>query len=190
MPSYPHVRSIPTFPVALVGIAVFAAGLLVSLAQNPSLGVHAQTDCVQPADGGCPMQLNISVQAAIDDPTVTDIWLLNVPVTNDFVVLLTNLPGDYEVWVYSPNGSLLGMADSNGTDDKVVQVSNAGTGTYTIQVDSANGDSSEDRYTLVAISAPQLLPVPPTPGDVVVPTPAPVTVPFNSYSTPSTFLPY
>ena len=142
--------------------------------------------------------MNSTVQAAITDPSDVDNWNLDVEVGNDFAVTLTDLPGDYEVTVYGPDGSLIGNDSDPGTDDKSVRVTNAGLGTYQIVVDSASGDSSNDPYTLVVAAVPVLFPPTPVPAPgggptpVLTPAPLPTPAPFNSYGTPLpvNFLPY
>ena len=61
------------------------------------------------------MELNSQVTAALTDPAAIHNWLLRVPVNNDFTVVLTQLPGDYELSVWGPDGQLLGSSNFGGT---------------------------------------------------------------------------
>jgi hypothetical protein len=166
-------------PVVLLGIGAFAAALVVAFGRHPATRVLAQDACAQPSSSGCPIELDAIAQAAITDPAATHNWLLNVPGTNDIVVALGNLGGDYQLWVYGPDNSLLGISNNPGNANEEVRATNVGTGTYWIVVDSPSGQASELPYTLFATNAaPQ-----------AAPAPAPT---FSSYSAPAprTFLPY
>jgi hypothetical protein len=159
MPSAPFARSIPTLAITLVGIAAFAVGLSAVLWRDPASDARAQEICTQPLDTGCPMQIDIPVTAALNDPTTTHNWLLNVIVQFDLRIVLTNLPADYQLWVYGPDNSLLALSNNPGTEDEVVNVGFIGVGYYWIVIDSPSGESSDAPYTLNAttvapVSAP------------------------------------
>lgn len=164
--------SLHTPAAIIVGIAVFVAGLVASLSRGTGPGVHAQPDCVQPAESGCPLGLNNIVQASLTDATSTHNWLLEVPTGDDFILTLTSVPGDYDLTVYGPDSSLRGVAEGVGASDKMIQVGNIGVGTYWVTVSSPRGDASATPYTLIAASM--------------------VTIPFTTYGAPPTspFTPY
>jgi hypothetical protein len=161
MPSTNHPRAISTPIVILAGIAAFAIALLITLSRTPAPGAHAQDSCSQPSDGGCPMELNGSVSAALTDPTAVHNWLLRVPVNNDFTVVLTQLSGDYRLSVWGPDGTLIGSSNFGGTEDEIVLVTNTGTGSYRIVVDSPSGDASSDPYLLLATATGEVVPFDP-----------------------------
>jgi hypothetical protein len=150
MPSAPSVRSLPTLAIVLAGIAAFTVGLSAVFWKAPASEAQAQEICAQPSQTGCPMQLDIPVAAALNDPATTHNWLLNVITQNDLRIVLTNLPADYQLWVYGPGDSLLALSNNPGTQDEVVNVGFIGIGFYWIVIDSPSGESSELPYTLNA----------------------------------------
>src|SRR5579862_6482016 len=111
MPSIPQTRSFPISVLVLIGVAAFALGLLATMSTIGPHGAHAQDQCDPTQPGGCPIPLNSSATNAITYPSQSDTWTVDVEVTNDFFVTLTNLPGEYEETVYGPDGSLLTTAD-------------------------------------------------------------------------------
>ena len=171
MPVASLARNTPMLVIAFVGIAAFAVGASTTLWRAPAPGAHAQEACAQPSESGCPMELQTPVGAALNDGTTTHNWLLNVTNDLNFTVALTNLYADFQLWVYGPDNSLLGLSNNPSTQDELLIIGNIGTGTYWIVVDSPSGEASEEPYTLVATAAPA--PAPPVPG-----------------ATPSTLSPY
>jgi len=174
MPSN-HTRAISNPMVILSGIAAFVAALSFTLLRASAPGAYAQVSCSQPSSAGCPMELNSSVSAALTDPTAVHSWLLRVPVNNDFTVVLTQLSADYELSVWGPDGALVGSSNFGATEDEVIGVTNKGTGTYRIVVDSASGESSADPYLLLATTVSEIIPF-----DPYGPLPPPATT-FSPY---------
>jgi hypothetical protein len=150
MPLATNTRSVPMVMAVISGIAAFAVGVLVTFSGAPSPRVLAQSDCTQPSGDGCPMALDSTVSAAMNDASASHKWLLNVSDSADFVVTLKNLPADYKATVASPDGTPLGEASAAGTADKSVQITNAGIGAYTVTITSQSGDASDSPYTLIA----------------------------------------
>jgi hypothetical protein len=167
------------FPVLFLGIGAFAAALFVAFTRQPAPHVLAQPTCSQPSSDGCRIELEYVAQGSITEPTAKHNWLLNVQVNTDVVVALGNLAGDYQLWVYGPDNSLLGISNNPGNANEEVRATNVGTGTYWVVVDSPSGQVSEAPYTLFAIAAA------PQEGPAAAPT-------FGSYTTQParTFLPY
>ncbi len=182
MPLASLARNTPMLVIAFVGIAAFAVGVFTTQWSAPATGALAQEACAQPSASGCPMELQTPVGAALNDATTTHNWLLNVTNGQDFTVALTNLFADYQLWVYGPDNSLLGLSNNPSTQDEVLTVSNIGIGSYWIVVDSPSGEASEEPYTLVVTTV--AAPAPPVPGAT------PSTLSPYGTPLPQTFLPY
>lgn len=180
MPHSTHGRSSQFIPILLLGVGAFALALVAGLARSPAPRVRAQETCVQPSAAGCPLELDTVAQAAITEPGAVHNWLLNVQVPNEILVSLGNVGGDYQLWVYGPDNSLLGISNNPGTENELLNVPNVGPGTYWIVVDSPKGETSDLPYALFAVAVP-----PPE----AAPAPAPS---FSTYAAPGPrgFLPY
>ena len=181
MPLTRSARPFPMLLAMLLGAGAFAVGLVTAVTRGPVLPVHAQDTCVQPSSSGCSIELSFVGQSVISQPTQVDNWLLNVNVPNEIVVSLGGLGADYQLWVYGPDNSLLGISNNPGTADEVLRVPNVGPGAYWIVVDSPAGQVSDLPYAVigVAAAAPEAA--------------APAAVPFGTYEGPPparTFLPY
>ena len=163
--------------VVVIGLAAFALGLATMAVRGPGHGAHAQDlppgYCAQPNPDGCVLFFETPAQSMLNDPTAAHTWLIDVPDATDFYVAVANLPADLEVWVYGPDNSLLAQSNRPGLQDEIVRVNGAGAGTYSIIVDSPNGDSSIDLYTVLATTSTLVL------------------EPFDAYGVPSQYiLPY
>jgi hypothetical protein len=175
MPSTSKASSVPILGLALIGIVVFAMSLLTTLSAAAPRGAYAQEgepeaqpeqavpeaepECRQPAESGCPMAIGRLARAAMSQVGVTHNWILDLGVNNDLTVTLFNLPTDLQLSVYGPNDSLLGQVSDLGVTQEVLQITNVGTGTYWISVDSPNGGSSPEPYMLIAtLVAPEVAP--------------------------------
>jgi hypothetical protein len=175
------VRSSQTLPIALLGISAFTLALFVNtLTRGPVVRVLAQTPCAQPSSEGCPMELDLLAEAVIAEPTAVHNWLLNVPGSNNIIVTLGSLAADYQLWVYGPDNSLLGISNNPGIASETVNATNVGPGTYWIVVDSPSGEIAEQPYALFAVA----------PATEPLPEPAPVFRTYEPTPGPRTFLPY
>ena len=74
---------------------------------------------------------------------------------------LVNQPGNYELWVYAPDNTLLGISSDDAIVDRKVQVTNQGVGNYWVVIKSHNGDCSANPYTLYSstITAVTAIPI-------------------------------
>lgn len=63
-------------------------------------------------------------------------------------VRIYNLPADYDLELYSSNGTLLGTSANGGTANEGVYFNASGTGTYYVKVYGYNGASSNTAYTI------------------------------------------
>ena len=151
-----QLRPFPVF-LGFIGIAAFGLGLLTILFRGPAPGAHAQgvilNDC-QPNPDGCWVSLEVPVQSVITDPSVAHTWLVDIPEGTDFSAAAANLPADFRLSVYGPDGGLITLVDHSGYQDEIVQVTNRGAGTYSLVVDSPSGQVSEDPYTFLATLEP------------------------------------
>lgn len=184
----------------LVGIGLFAVTVLWPFAQNASLASQAsllafqEPECVQPADVGCPIFFGAPASAVLDDNGVTHLWLLFVPEGTSFEVWLTDLPTPYELALYAPDDSLLGIATNEDSDLVLLALEAAGEGQYSITVASPFGELTGDPYTLLAASAAPSEPAaaPPAPGPAATPVPTATPSVRDPYAIPTrtTALPY
>jgi hypothetical protein len=181
MSSLKRMRSSQTLPIVLLGVSAFTLALFfTTLTRGPAVRVLAQTPCAQPSSAGCPMELDILAEAVISEPTAVHNWLLNVPLTNDITITLGSLAADYQLWIYGPDNSLLGISNNPGTASETINATNVGPGTYWVVVDSPSGAIAEQPYALFAV-APSVEPLP---------VPAPVFRVYEPTPGPRTFLPY
>ncbi len=66
-------------------------------------------------------------------------------------VSLTSLPGDYDLFLYNPTGTLVGSSENTGTTSETIKYNNGVVGTYKIKVIGYNGaTSSTIAYKLLA----------------------------------------
>lgn len=63
-------------------------------------------------------------------------------------VRIYNLPADYDLELYSANGTLLGTSANGGTTNEGIFYNASGTGTYYVKVIGYNGASSNTAYTI------------------------------------------
>jgi len=63
-------------------------------------------------------------------------------------VRIYNLPADYDLELYSSNGTLLGSSANGGTTNEGIFFNASGTGTYYVKVFGYNGASSNTAYTI------------------------------------------
>ena len=147
-----HARPFPVF-VGFIGLAAFGLGLLTVFFRAPAPGAHAQgvilNEC-QPNPDGCWVDIEVPTQAAINDPSIAHIWLVDIPEGVDFSAAAANLPADFQLKVYGPDGDLISLVNHPGYQDEILNIVNRGAGTYSIVVDSPGGQVSEDPYTLLA----------------------------------------
>lgn len=108
----------------------------------------------------------------IDLPSDVDHWKFVNPVSGTVTVSLTNLPDDYDLYVMSTGGQLLGYSLYAYTHDDVVTLDLAA-GEYVAKVLPYTGHSSTPYR--ISVSTPQVVePTPdPTPTDSESPTPEP-----------------
>lgn len=87
---------------------------------------------------------------AISSATDVD-WFKFTPSTSTTIsVNLTNLPADYDLYLYNASGTLLGRSWNSGTSSESLSISASGGATYYIRVVGYNGASSTQKYSLRA----------------------------------------
>lgn len=95
-----------------------------------------------------PATVNQDLTASINPMGDTD-WFSFQNTANqpNVQVLLTNLPADYQLIVYKPNGGYVASINS-GTNPESVVINNAAIGTYYARIYGSNGANSPSCYTL------------------------------------------
>lgn len=160
---------------------VLSSGLLVSAATAGPIasfaGVAAQASCVQPALEGCPLPLQGEVMAAITEPEQVHMWHLTLSSTRPLQLRLMQLPVDYDLHVFGPDGLKLDSMQE-GTADDAIEIESAPAGVYQVYVNSPWRQTSDAPYALM-VSAPEPQP------EMPVPTPVPTQIPIPAPATPA-----
>jgi hypothetical protein len=96
--------------------------------------------------------VNTPITALIS--TATDLDYLkfsNTSQKKNIKVTLTNLPADYDLRLYKPNGTLYATSQNTGLTNETITYNNAPSGTYTLMVYShSTGYSNFSCYTVTA----------------------------------------
>ena len=84
--------------------------------------------------------VNSNINATIGSSTDNDYFKFSTTTTlKNIRVTLDNLPGDYDLRLYSSTGSLLGTSQNGGTTSETLKYNNAKAGTYYARVSGYNG---------------------------------------------------
>ncbi|SDF76945.1 pre-peptidase C-terminal domain-containing protein [Chitinophaga filiformis] len=89
------------------------------------------------------ISVNTEINSQIASSTDVD-WFKfsNTSAQPHIEVLLSNLPGDYDLYLYDSTGSLLGSSENGSTSSERIVYNNGPVGTYYIRVVGYNGASS------------------------------------------------
>ena len=154
----------------VAGLGLFALGVAVSRSQP--------LDCVQPDPVGCPMPLDQPVAGLMSGDVLIHRWRIEVPASGDGTanlwVTMPVPPADYDLYVATADGTLVGRSIEVGPVDESVALTGIAPGTYIALVVSPRCEKSNLGYVLMASStrAPSLAPIaqspdlPPMPPDV------------------------
>jgi hypothetical protein len=96
----------------------------------------------------CEVSLESSVFQTIERPGGANYWWLTVTDPGGFRLQLTSEGANYRLYVYSPDGTLLGLQSRLGAADLVIEVPQAPPGRYSIIVDRPEGPVGERPYEL------------------------------------------
>jgi hypothetical protein len=110
-------------------------------------------ECIQPSDGGCPVELNQAVTAVLANASDVHAWRVVIGQVVPLHIVLTDLLADYDLHVYGSDGTLLGESTNEGTQDDIVDLPAAAAGRYIIYVNSPRGAVSTTSYTLAATAS-------------------------------------
>jgi len=95
-----------------------------------------------------PATANQDLTASINPMGDTDwFYFQNTANQPNVQVLLTNLPADYQLIVYRPNGGYVASINS-GTNPESIVINNAAIGTYYARIYGSNGANGPSCYTL------------------------------------------
>lgn len=84
--------------------------------------------------------VNTNLTARIGTSTDRDWYrFANTPSNSNIRIDLTNLPADYDVRLYNPSGTQIGISQNSGTANEVIIFNTTVVGTYRIQVYGYNG---------------------------------------------------
>jgi hypothetical protein len=80
------------------------------------------------------VSVNTNISAGINSSTDLDYFKVVTTVPSNFSIVLSNLPLDYDLYVYSSGGTLLGSSANGSTLNETVNLTNLAAGTYVIKV--------------------------------------------------------
>jgi hypothetical protein len=94
--------------------------------------------------------LNQNISAVIGTSSDVDFFKFTTnSAAPNFKVTLTNMPKDYDLVLYGPGGTQIGVSQNAGTNSESVTYNGTVAGTYKVQVFGYNGAfSASDCYTL------------------------------------------
>ncbi|MES2429732.1 MAG: zinc-dependent metalloprotease family protein [Bacteroidota bacterium] len=79
------------------------------------------------------------ISAAIGSSTDVDYYKIVTTATGNITVALSNLPGDYDLYVYNSAGTQLGLSENASTNNESVALTGQAAGTYYIKVIGYSG---------------------------------------------------
>lgn len=85
---------------------------------------------------------NTVISAGISTPMDVDYYKFYLPTTYNLNITLTNLPDDYDLYLFDSTGTLIGSSIASGTSNETINYSNTAEGTFYIKVNGYNGASS------------------------------------------------
>lgn len=95
--------------------------------------------------------VNTNISAIISSTTDQDWFKFTTTSTlKNIRVTLSNLPADYDLYLYNPSGTLLVKSENGSTTSETLKYNNAAVGTYYVLVKGYNGANSPTCYTLRA----------------------------------------
>jgi hypothetical protein len=129
------------------GVVVLVFVLVAGAA--PQLRPALADACQQPADNGCPVEMNQAVTTVLVDPNTVHTWRFTLIQPASVHLALTHLPADYDLHVYTGDGTLVGESTNEGTQDDMVDLSDTAADTYMVYVNSPRGEVDPTHpYTL------------------------------------------
>jgi hypothetical protein len=152
---------------ALVAVCLFREG-------TPPR-ILAQSDCVQPTQAGCQIELGRPAIAVLSGPLDIHTWWLHLDTPGAVTILLANLHADYGLVVVPVHAPSAAEPAEVGDSVVFVAMERAPAGDYLISVSTRSGEVSEQPYLLLASWRPS----PPVPAPAVPeardPGPQPIT---------------
>jgi hypothetical protein len=95
--------------------------------------------------------VNTNISAIISSTTDQDWFKFTTTSTlKNIKVTLSNLPADYDLYLYNSAGTLLVSSENGSTTTETLKYNNAAVGTYTVLVKGYNGANNASCYTLRA----------------------------------------
>ncbi len=85
---------------------------------------------------------NTVISAAINTSTDIDYYKFSLPTTYKIDITLTNLPADYNVYLYDSTGKKLDSSIASGTASETITYNNSDAGTFYVKVIGKNGAKS------------------------------------------------
>ncbi|MEI5909028.1 M4 family metallopeptidase [Bacillus spongiae] len=86
----------------------------------------------------------------ISSSTDKDYYRISTETVSDVTVNLTNVPADYDLYLYDSNGQQIGKSEEAETSNETIEYSALQPGTYYIEVIGWNGANSTSTYSINA----------------------------------------
>jgi hypothetical protein len=83
--------------------------------------------------------VNTPLSAAIGSNGDIDYYTFTTSATGNFNITLTNLPGDYDLFLYNSSGTQLASSEAGGTSSETINSTSRPAGTYYVRVIGYNG---------------------------------------------------
>ncbi|WLD92509.1 M4 family metallopeptidase [Alkalihalobacillus sp. AL-G] len=112
----------------------------VGIGGSSSSDTYEPNDSISAAYG--PLTSGTNYNSFIWSSSDVDYYKFNTSSTGNISVSLSNLPGDYDVYLYNSNGSLVAQSENAGTSSESISYSASSTETYYVKAVGYNGASS------------------------------------------------
>nr|WP_308216587.1 M4 family metallopeptidase [Pseudalkalibacillus decolorationis] len=106
------------------------------------------------SDAYGPITTGTTYNSYISSASDVDYYKFDASTTGNISVSLSNLPGDYDVYLYNSNGSLVAQSENGGTSSESISYSASNTGTYYVKVVGYNGASSTSTAYALNVTYP------------------------------------
>ncbi|WP_425448712.1 M4 family metallopeptidase [Dethiothermospora halolimnae] len=114
---------------------------------DTSGGNPGNDDTYEPNDSASsaygPLESGMTYESYISSATDNDIYYFNTNSYTDINISLTNLPGDYDLYLYDSQGNQVDKSENGNTSNESITYSPNSTGKYYIQVVGYNGANSD-----------------------------------------------
>jgi len=119
------------------GSSTYATGTFTTTA--PPSGCLTAYEPNETQGAAATVSTNTAISAAIGSATDVDYYKFTTAGANNFSITLTNLAGDYDLYLYNSGGTQIGSSEGSGTSNETITLSNQAAGTYYVRIIGYNG---------------------------------------------------